>query len=119
MSLVANPRASQLALVVAAVGLVAGTISPPAAVGAPKSPAHTVAIDGTSFTPQTITVKAGSTVVWENKDPFPHTATSAEAGFDSIAIQPGKSWKYTATKKGEFSYVCQLHPTMKATLRVE
>ena len=95
------------------------SISPPAAVGAPKPSATTVAIDGTAFTPQTITVKVGSSVMWENKDPFPHTATSDAASFDSQAIQPGKSWTYTATKKGEFSYVCKFHPTMKATLRVE
>ena len=32
--------------------------------------------------------------------------TSTAGGFDSHEIAPGKSWKYTATKKGEFAYVC-------------
>jgi plastocyanin len=80
---------------------------------------HTVAIDGTSFQSATLTVKLGDTVVWVNKDPFPHTVTSATGGFDSHEIAPGKSWQYVATKKGEFAYVCVFHPTMKATLRVE
>lgn len=110
---------SRFALIAAIVGLCAGMTGPPAVAGADKPSTSTVAIDGTTFTPQTITVKAGSTVVWENKDPFPHTATSQAAGFDSHAIQPGKSWKYKATKTGEFNYVCAYHPTMKATLRVE
>jgi plastocyanin len=64
-------------------------------------------------------VKAGDVVVWRNKDPFPHTATSRAGGFDSQAIAPGQSWKYTAKTRGDFSYICSFHPTMTATLRVE
>jgi plastocyanin len=81
--------------------------------------AHTVAIDGTSFQTATLVIKPGDSVVWTNKDPFPHTVTSVAGGFDSHEIAPGKSWKYVATKKGDFPYVCVFHPTMKATLRVE
>lgn len=89
------------------------------AADAAKAATHTVAIDGTTFQPVAVTVKVGDSVVWVNKDPFPHTVTSAAGGFDSHEIAPGKSWKYTATKKGEFAYVCIFHPTMKATLKVE
>jgi plastocyanin len=87
--------------------------------GADKVTPKTVAIDGTTFQPSTLTVKVGESVTWQNKDPFPHTVTSKDAGFDSHSIAAGKSWKYTATTRGEFSYICTLHPTMKATLRVE
>ena len=80
---------------------------------------HNVAIDGTSFQTATLAVKVGDSVVWTNKDPFPHTVTSVAGGFDSHEIAPGKSWKYLTTKKGDFPYVCTFHPTMKATLRVE
>jgi plastocyanin len=58
-------------------------------------------------------------VVWTNNDPFPHTATSRAAGFDSGAIMPGKSFTFKATTRGEFPYVCTLHPTMTATLKVQ
>ena len=80
---------------------------------------HTVTIDGTKFNPETITVKAGDTVVWVNKDPFPHTATSQAGGFDSKEIAAGKSWQFKTTKAGVFPYTCLFHPTMKATLKVE
>jgi plastocyanin len=90
-----------------------------AATGADKATPKTVAIDGTTYQPSTLTVKVGEVVTWQNKDPFPHTVTSKDAGFDSQSIAAGKSFKYTAAKRGEFSYVCSLHPTMKATLRVE
>ena len=80
---------------------------------------HTVTIDGTQYTPQELTIKVGDTVVWVNKDPFPHTVTAQTGGFDSKSIAPGKSWKYKATKRGDFPYVCSFHPTMKGTLRVQ
>ena len=79
---------------------------------------HTVTIEGTGFQPDRLTVAAGDTVVWINKDPFPHTATAAGA-FDSRSIAPDKSWKFRAVKKGDFDYVCTLHPTMKARLTVK
>lgn len=111
-----------VAFFVATLALLCWSVGPVAAADAPKAPketAHSVAIDGTSFQPATLTVKVGDSVTWINKDPFPHTVTSTAGGFDSRDIAPGKSWKYTATKKGEFAYVCVLHPTMKATLKVE
>jgi plastocyanin len=80
---------------------------------------HTVAIDGVTFAPAALAVKAGDTVVWVNKDPFPHTVTSPTGGFDSLAIAPGQAWSYTTTKPGAFPYLCTLHPTMHATLKVE
>ena len=81
--------------------------------------AHTVTIEGTQFQPGELTIQLGDSIVWINNDPFPHTVTSKTGGFDSGQIQPGKSWKYRAVKKGEFPYVCSLHPTMQATLRVK
>jgi plastocyanin len=79
----------------------------------------TVAIDGVSFVPAMLTVKVGATVVWINKDPFPHTVMSQTGGFDSHDLAPGQSWSYRTTRAGVFPYVCTLHPTMHATLTVE
>ena len=88
------------------------------AFGAEKPATHTVIIDGVKYEPEVVTVKRGETVVWINKDPFPHTVT-AKGGFDSHDIAAGKSWKYTARKSGEYAYICTLHPNMKGMLRVE
>jgi len=90
-----------------------------AATAGPRTTTHTVVIDSLRFDPQVLTVKAGDTIVWVNRDPFPHTVTAEGKSFDSHEIAPGQSWKYTARKAGEFAYACMLHPTMKATLRVE
>src|SRR5687768_17816094 len=80
---------------------------------------HTIVIAEMKFVPETLTVKAGDTVVWVNKDFFPHTATAQDLSFDSRDIATNKSWKYVAAKKGAFSYICTLHPTMEATLIVK
>jgi plastocyanin len=80
---------------------------------------HTVLIEGTSFTPQTLTVHRGDTIVWTNKDPFPHTVTARNGQFDSHLVPEDHSWKYTARKRGEFPYFCALHQTMTGVLIVK
>lgn len=113
------PRALKSAVAIAS--LLFCSISSGAAAGAsaPKPVTHTVAIDGTSFQPATLTVHLGDTIVWVNKDPFPHTVTSKTGGFDSSAIAPEQSWKFKPPKKGDFDYICNFHTTMKAKLRVQ
>ena len=80
---------------------------------------HTVTIEGMRFLPEVLTVEPGDTIVWVNKDLVAHTATSTDGGFDSKAIQAGKSWKFTIRKTGTFAYICTFHPTMNAILRVK
>jgi plastocyanin len=89
----------------------------PRAAGRPAT--HTVTIEGTRFQPDELMIAPGEAVVWINRDPFPHTVTATAGAFDSKEIQPGSSWTYKAPKKGELTYVCTLHPTMKGTLRVK
>ena len=103
--------ARALGCILAALALCGGAIA------ADKPATHTVVIEGLKFVPEMLTVKRGDTVVWINKDPYPHTAT-AKGVFDSGAIAEGKSWKYTAEKAGEHPYLCTFHPNMKGLLRV-
>jgi plastocyanin len=87
---------------------------------APAKPQrHTVSMEGAAFRPADLTVNAGDTVVWTNKDFYPHTATSKTGGFDSDDIKPGKSWTFVAKTKGDYPYICSIHPSMKATLHVK
>jgi len=86
---------------------------------ADKSIVHTIVMDGTAFSPDTLTVKRGDTVVWVNKDPFPHTVTAVDGAFDSKSINAGKRWTYVARKPGSYAYGCAFHPNMKGTFKVE
>jgi len=99
---------------VLAVGLLGAAQDSPA-----QHKTHTVVIEAMQFSPATLEVRAGDTVIWQNKDAFPHTATAENRSFDSGSIAYERSWKYKANKKGVFPYVCSLHPSMKGTLVVK
>jgi plastocyanin len=86
---------------------------------ADKSRVHTVLIDGMKFSPQTLEVNAGDTVVWRNKDPYSHTATAENKAFDSRDIPENGTWKVEAKTKGTMPYFCKLHTTMKGVLIVK
>ena len=105
------------AICAAAVGLMVSTLA--VSLGSQTKPqTHTVTIEGMRFRPEVLSVASGDTIVWVNKDLVPHTVTSVAGSFDSKDIQADKSWSYTIRTKGDFAYICTLHPTMKATLRV-
>ena len=85
----------------------------------PGSKTHTVTVDGMRFQPDDLTVASGDTVVWVNKDLVAHTATSETGGFDSRIIQPEDHGRSPSRRRENFPYVCRLHPTMQAMLRVK
>jgi plastocyanin len=80
---------------------------------------HTITIEGVQYVPAEMTVRRGDTVVWVNKDPFPHTATADDKAFNSGSIDVNGSWKLVATKTGVHTYGCNFHPTMKGKLTVK
>jgi plastocyanin len=109
------------ALAVAAATLGSGCRSDRGAAARKPAPStHTVTIEAVSYAPQSLTVNVGDTVVWLNKDPFPHTATSSAGNFDSREIAgDGASWAFTTTRAGDFPYTCTLHPTMTGVLHIK
>jgi plastocyanin len=91
---------------------------PPQPGGRDQDHATSITMDGTTFSPNELSVGVGETVVWVNKDPFPHNITSALGGFRSGDLEPGQAWRWQAARSGAFPYVCTLHPGMKGTLVV-
>ena len=77
-----------------------------------------VKIDNFTFAPQTITVKAGTTVTWVNEDDIPHTVVST-GHFRSKPLDTGDKFTFTFTTAGSFVYFCSLHPHMQASITVE
>lgn len=80
----------------------------------------TVVVDIKSlrFAKRTVTVEAGTTIAWRNRDPLSHTVTSDSTGFDSGEIRPDAGWSHTFTVPGTYSYHCGPHPNMQATVVV-
>lgn len=85
--------------------------------GAASGGGGTVTIKGFAFTGGP--VKAGSKVDVTNQDAAPHTATGDSKEFDTGIIDGNKSGSFTApSQPGSYTYHCNVHPTMKATLTV-
>lgn len=78
-----------------------------------------VTIMNFSFQPTPLTIPAGTTVVWTNRDAAPHTATSDTAGiFDTGTLQTGQSGRVTFNTAGTITYHCNIHPFMHGTVIV-
>lgn len=77
-----------------------------------------VNIENMKFDPPAVTVAAGDSVVWINKDIVPHTVTAGRS-FDSQMINAGARWSFKAKKKGHFDYKCLFHPQMLGSLEVQ
>ncbi|OBG60233.1 MULTISPECIES: cupredoxin family copper-binding protein [unclassified Mycobacterium] len=89
-------------------------------VTAPAAPAtgNQVNIDGFAFAPVTLTVTAGTTVTWTNRDEEPHTVAASDGSFHSPGMGTGATFTHTFTDPGTFDYVCSIHPMMHGTVVV-
>jgi plastocyanin len=72
-----------------------------------------------TYSPDQVSVKMGTRVVWTNSGAVAHTVTADDGtSFDSGSIDPKTSFALTATAAGTFAYHCTFHPWMKGTLVV-
>jgi plastocyanin len=78
-----------------------------------------VFIQGMAFSPSTITVSAGTSITWTNKDAVAHTVTSNSGIFDSGLINTNGTFSYTFETVGSFPYHCTVHSNMAATVIVK
>ena len=87
--------------------------------GAARAEDAEVTIDNFTFAPQSLTVKAGTTVTWRNEDDIPHTVASSTKAFKSKALDTDDSFSFTFSEPGSYEYFCSLHAHMKGTIVVE
>lgn len=80
----------------------------------------TVSIDNFTFGPRTLTVKAGTTVTWTNRDDIPHGIASSNNAFKrSPALDTDDNYSFTFTTPGTYQYFCYIHPYMVGSIVVE
>ena len=92
----------------------------PAGGGGGGAPGATVTIQDYTFSPQTLTVKAGTTVTWVNKDSAPHTVTATDSlatdaattGLFDTQLGQGQTFTFTFDKAGTYFYECTIHKAM-------
>ncbi len=85
-----------------------------------------ITIQNFAFSPASITVPRGSTVMWTNQDSVQHqiindaTTTSGQGQiFESNPIGQGQSYSFTFNTAGTYPYHCNIHPSMKGTVIVQ
>lgn len=82
-----------------------------------------VFIENDKFSPESVVVSKGDTVVWLNKDAVNHQvvyeANSSFGGFQSPKLEQNQTFSFTAEVSGKFEYKDQLNPQIKGTLEVK
>ena len=84
-----------------------------------SAPGVEVKIDNFSFSPSALTVAAGTTVTWTNRDDIPHTVVSADTVFKSKVLDTDEKFSYTFSKPGTYPYFCSVHPKMTGQVIVQ
>ena len=118
-------KSAKLILAVSAVFFLSGCgyqtgnqTSPPQSPSQPaRSSGSTVTIKNFSFSPDILTVKTGTAVVWINEDSATHTIKSD--AFNSGDLSNGQKFEFKFEKTGSFDYSCGIHPSMKGKVIVE
>jgi plastocyanin len=105
-----------LVLGLAGLGVGAGNVS----VNAQAKPeTMEVRIDNFSFGPPELTVAAGTTITWTNRDDIPHTVVSPDKVFKSKVLDTDEKFSSTFRTPGTFSYFCSIHPKMTGKVVVQ
>ena len=135
-------KLTSAALAVVAAGVLSLAACSPPDVGPQQTPAgggtngaqetqggagsETVVLVNLAFDPGDLTIPVGTTVVFENQEEAPHTATHGERGqpaddaaFDIDLPAAGDSGEFTFDEAGEFPVTCKVHPDMNMTITVE
>lgn len=95
-------------------------------VPAAEAPADgaTVTIDKLKYEQPEITIKAGETVTWINKEAMPHNVAFKagavdEAKLDGAMMKKDQSYTIRFNEAGTYDYHCTPHPFMKGKVIVE
>ncbi len=82
---------------------------------------HPITIKNYAYGSGSMTISQGDTVTWTNQDSVPHdvVVTSGPVKFRSPMLTKGKSWSYTFSRAGAYSYTCSVHPDMHATINAK
>jgi len=84
------------------------------------SKTENIAITNFAFSPATITINKGDTIVWTNMGSVSHTVTSDSGNeLASSSLPNGQTYSHTFNIIGTFSYHCSIHTMMKGTVTVQ
>jgi plastocyanin len=72
-----------------------------------------------TFAPGNLTISAGTTVIWTNRDNMAHNVISNDGLWNSGTINAGGTFSFTFEDEQTYAYVCTLHPGMNGQIIVQ
>jgi len=85
---------------------------------APAAADAEVNIENFAFAPAALTVKAGTEVVFRNRDDISHSVVGAKSEFQSKELETDDTFSFTFADPGTYDFSCGLHPQMKGKIIV-
>ena len=103
-----------LAAVVLSLALATGALRPRSLRQPGQQPAaNVVNIDNFMFTPMELTITAGATVTWINKDDVPHTVVQRRSQIQIAGARYRREvFVHVFKNPGTYEYFCSVHPRM-------
>lgn len=77
-----------------------------------------IEISNFAFVPSTLTIPAGTTITWVNRDSSNHNIVSDTSLFNSGILSQNQTYSYTFNQTGTYNYHCGIHPNMTGTIIV-
>jgi plastocyanin len=77
-----------------------------------------VTIDNFTFSPTPLSIAAGSTVTWTNRDDIPHSILCPALNVHSHPLDTGDSFSFRFQTAGTYDYLCGIHPHMHGQIIV-
>src|SRR5690349_1381815 len=82
---------------------------PPTETAAPAASTVTIDITDSKYTPATLEIPAGTTVIWIDNGSFPHTVTADDGAFDSGQLAKGDTFEFTFDTATTIAFHCEFH----------
>jgi plastocyanin len=76
----------------------------------------TVRIYGSAFSPRSVTITAGDTIKWVNRDNDHHQVYADNGSFVSAILKTNQSFSFTFKAAGTYTYKDELHPKIRGTI---
>lgn len=124
MKTTSSPSIVRLSIIALTVLAFAGCTAAPAPTpghggAAAHGDAKEVILDKVAFSPKELTVTAGTTVTWVNKEEMPHDVTGKDKAWGSPggmgAMKKGMSFSKTFDEPGTHDYYCAMHSSGPGT----
>ncbi len=77
-----------------------------------------IAIEDFLYSPEDLTINAGTTITWTNNDAAVHDATERDRSWNTELLLEGDAGEITFDEPGTFEYFCSIHPWMEASITV-